>query len=97
MLNQMLANAGVAWRVAVEAGGWELMLHFASLGIGLAIVNGCCRLPPGLVAKPLEELPRVRYQVLQRAGSQPHAGVADLRSRLLINSDAWRLETEGGV
>ncbi len=97
MLNQMLADAGVSWRVAVEAGGWELMLHFVGLGIGLAIVNGCCRLPPGLIAKPLEALPRVRYQVLRRAGSQPHAGVAELRRRLLLNSDAWRSQTDGGV
>ncbi len=75
-------------RRQVEAGGWELMLHFASLGMGLAIVNGCCRLPPGLIARPLEELPRVRYQVLQRAGSRPHAGVIDLKRRLLANIDA---------
>lgn len=93
MLNQMLANAGVSWRVAVEAGGWELMLHFVGLEIGLAIVNGCCRLPPGMIAKPLEELPRVRYQVLQRAGSRPHAGVSDLKRRLLANSDAWRFQS----
>ncbi len=96
MLNQMLADAGVSWRVAVEAGGWELILHFVGLGIGLAIVNGCCRLPPGLVAKPLEALPRVRYQVLRRAGSQLHAGVAELRRRLLLNSDAWRSQTGDG-
>ena len=97
MLNQMLADAGVSWRVAVEAGGWELMLHFAGLGIGLAIVNGCCRLPSGLIAKPLEELPSVRYQVLHRTGSQPHAGVADLRRRLQINRDAWRSVPVDGV
>ena len=83
--------------VKVAVGGWELMLHFASLGIGLAIVNGCCGLPPELVARPLEELPRVRYQVLQRAGSQPHAGVADLKRRLLANSDAWPLEKDDGI
>ncbi len=94
MLNQMLADTEVSWRVAVEAGGWELMLHFVGLGIGLAIVNGCCRLPPGLVARPLDELPRVRYQVLQRAGSQPHEGVAELKRRLLTNSDAWRRGVE---
>ncbi len=96
MLNQMLSHAGVSWRVAVEAGGWEPMLHFVGLGIGLAIVNGCCRLPPGLVARPLEELPGVRYQVLRRTGGRLHAGAAELRRLLLINSDAWRSADDDG-
>ena len=68
LLNRLLLDAGVTWRVAVEAGGWELMVHFVALGIGLSVVNACCRLPEGLVAKRLEALPRVRYQVLQRSG-----------------------------
>ena len=96
MLNQMLSHAGVTWRVAVEAGGWELMLHFVGLGVGLAIVNGCCRLPPALVARPLEELPGVRYQVLRRTGGRLHAGAAELRRLLLINGDAWRSASEDG-
>lgn len=96
MLNQMLSDAGVSWRVAVEASGWELMLHFVGLGIGLAIVNGCCRLPPGLVGKALEELPGIRYQVLQRAGGQLHAGATELRRLLLVNGDAWRLAGKQG-
>ena len=96
MLNQMLSHAGVTWRVAVEAGGWELMLHFVGLGVGLAIVNGCCRLPPALVARPLEELPGVRYQVLRRTGGRLHAGAAELRRLLLINGDAWRSASKDG-
>ncbi len=96
MLNQMLSHAGVTWRVAVEAGGWELMLHFVGLGVGLAIVNGCCRLPPALVARPLEELPGVRYQVLRRTGGRLHDGAAELRRLLLINGDAWRSASEDG-
>ena len=90
MLDRMLMHAGVTWRVAVEANGWELMLHFARLGVGLAIVNSCCRVPPGLIARPLPELPGVRYQVMCRAGSQPHAGVEALRALLLANANRWR-------
>lgn len=90
MLGHMLMNAGVSWHVAVEAGGWELMLHFAALGVGLAIVNGCCRLPAGLIARPLEELPRVRYQLLFRPGAAQNPGAAELKRLLLANRDAWR-------
>ena len=56
-------------KVAVEATGWESMLHFAALGLGPAVVNGCCRIPRGLVAVPLSDLPRIRYYIL----SSPHA------------------------
>lgn len=90
MLGHMLANAGVSWHVAVEAGGWELMLHFAALGVGLAIVNGCCRLPAGLVAKALDELPRVCYQLLSRSGAAQNPGTTELKRLLLANRDAWR-------
>ena len=90
MLNHRLMDAGVTWQVAVEAGGWDLMLHFVGLGVGLAVVNGCCRLPLGLVAKPLPELPPVRYQVIARPSVPAHAGAAALKSRLLAKRDAWR-------
>ncbi len=90
MLNHMLMNAGVSWRVAVEANGWELMLHFAAMNIGVAIVNGCCRMPAGFIARPLAELPKVRYQLVERAGAHPHAGAAALKKLLRTNSDAWR-------
>jgi DNA-binding transcriptional LysR family regulator len=65
-LAQALDGARVSWRVAAEATGWDLMLHFASLGIGLAVVNDFCRLPRGLVARPLRGLPSVRYSLLFR-------------------------------
>lgn len=89
MLNHMLMNAGVSWRVAVEANGWELMLHFAAMNIGLAIVNGCCRVPAGLIAKPLAELPKIRYQIVERMGAHPHAGAEALKTLLRANADAW--------
>jgi DNA-binding transcriptional LysR family regulator len=62
-----LASAGVAWELALEATGWEVMLHYASLGVGLAIVNDTCRLPRGAVARPLPALPALQYYVLHKA------------------------------
>ncbi len=86
MLNRMLMDQGVSWRVAVEAQGWDLMLHFAGLGTGLTVVNDFCRVPPGLVARPLGELPGVHYHVVRRAGPLHHAGAAALRDLLVSAS-----------
>jgi DNA-binding transcriptional LysR family regulator len=93
MVSHMLMSAGVSWRVAVEANGWDLMLHFARLGVGLAIVNGCCRVPRGLVTRPLPDLPKIRYQIVTRIGAPSHAGAIALKELLLTNSDAWRRST----
>jgi DNA-binding transcriptional LysR family regulator len=92
MLNHMLMGAGVSWRVAVEANGWDLMLHFAALSVGLTIVNGCCRVPDGLVTRPLPELPEVRYHIVERAGAPLHEGAAALKKLLLASKDAWRMD-----
>jgi len=49
-LERALLDAGVPWQVAAEADGWDLQVHFADLGIGATIVNGCVRPPSGLTA-----------------------------------------------
>ena len=47
VVSRLLAGAGARWTVAVEATGWEPMIHFARLGIGVAVVNDFCPAPPG--------------------------------------------------
>jgi len=69
IVSAALLSAGVRWDVAVEAVGWPLTLHFVRLGVGLAIVNTTCQLGPGLVARPLPELPSTRYWLLGRPRS----------------------------
>lgn len=59
---------GAVWNPVIEARGWELTLHFAELGLGLAIVNDFCRTPPGLITRPLEELAPVTYRLLRLRG-----------------------------
>jgi LysR family transcriptional regulator, low CO2-responsive transcriptional regulator len=90
VISQMLQSAKVPWEVAVEASGWELMLHFVRLGIGLSIVNDCCRLPQGLVARPLPEMPQITYHVfhLARGLSKP---AASLKRVLLDHADGWKM------
>jgi LysR family transcriptional regulator, low CO2-responsive transcriptional regulator len=73
-----LTSVDVPWQVAVEASGWELMLHFVRLGVGWAVVNGVCRMPPGVVARPLVGLPRTRYWLAWRRGAPPLGRAAEL-------------------
>lgn len=87
MLQQALGAAGAAWHVAVEATGWELMLHFARHGVGIAVVNDFCPAPRGLVAVPLERVPSITYYLLRRTGLR--STQADALHRLI-------LETSGG-
>lgn len=89
MLSHMLQSAQVDWSVAVEATGWELMLHFVRLGLGTAIVNACCRLPSGVVGRPVPELPSLQYYVFHRSRA-PAAGVMELKAKLLASADAWQ-------
>jgi DNA-binding transcriptional LysR family regulator len=61
MIAKLLQSANVPWQIAVEAGGWELMLYFVNLGLGCAIVNGSVNIPKPLIAKPIKEFPATQY------------------------------------
>lgn len=89
-LEEALRRAGVEWTVGVEASGWELMVHFVELGLGLAVVNGCTRIPPTLVGRPVPELAPVEYRLVRRRGSEDHPGAADLLHQLRSHSSDWR-------
>lgn len=89
MIVQMLQARDLQSHIAVEANGWELMLHFVQLGLGVAVVNACCRLPAGVTARPIPELPAIHYHVfhLERALPKP---AAELRRTLLSHADRWK-------
>lgn len=65
----VLAAADVESGPIVEADGWPLMLHFVRLGLGVAVVNGCCRAPAGVLLRPLAGMAPLRYQLLRRRGA----------------------------
>jgi DNA-binding transcriptional LysR family regulator len=90
MLARMLQAADVGWEVAVEASGWELMMQFVGLGVGVAVVNACCNIPRGLVAIPLAELPAIRFHVFHMKGQPMEGELARLRKLLLEHADHWR-------
>ncbi|MDX6430404.1 MAG: hypothetical protein QOE54_2770 [Streptosporangiaceae bacterium] len=62
------------------------MLHFVTLGVGLAVVNGCVHPPAGLVQREITDLQPVKYHAMYlpgRADDPPVAGILGaLRARL---------------
>lgn len=90
MLGALLQSEGVAWEVAMEASGWELMLSFVAIGVGAAVVNACCRMPKGVVAVALPELPSLRYQCFHLRGLAKSSSAGRLRASLLASADAWK-------
>ncbi len=90
MLGALLRSEQVAWEVAMEANGWELMLSFVAMNIGVAVVNACCRLPEGVVAVALPELPSLRYHCFHLRGVERSSRVGQLRAALLAHGDAWK-------
>ncbi len=68
MLEALLARARVPWSVAMESPGWDLMLRFAALGVGAAVVNDLCDAPPRCVRAKLRGAPVVRYFAVRAPG-----------------------------
>lgn len=81
-------RARVPLEIAIEATGWELTIHFVALGMGLAIVNGCCRLPRTLRGKPIEGLAGVEYRVVHPR--HPRPPVLALVDALRTHAESWR-------
>lgn len=90
MLGALLQSEGVPWEVAMEASGWELMLSFVAMNAGVAVVNACCRMPSGIVAVALPELPSLHYHCFHLRGTARTSAVVRLRSALVAHADAWK-------
>lgn len=81
MLEQLFRSSGCALQVAVESTGWELMIHFARQGVGIAVVNDFCPTPKGMLGIRFEGAPDVTYYLIERGGM---AGAAVKAMRQLI-------------
>jgi DNA-binding transcriptional LysR family regulator len=79
-------RARIALEISVEATGWETTVHFVSLGLGLAIVNGCCRLPRGLCGKRIDDLAPIEYRIVWPRSSR----ASTLRDTLVAHAETWR-------
>jgi DNA-binding transcriptional LysR family regulator len=81
-LAKSLLDAGVDWSVAVEAEGWDLLVHFVRLGIGPAVVNGSIRTPAAVRTVPIKDLPPVRYYLVTRPNRPQDKRLDTLRELL---------------
>ncbi|MEU4604111.1 LysR substrate-binding domain-containing protein [Kribbella sp. NPDC023972] len=63
-LERSMLDQGIRWSAAVEAEGWELLVHFVRLGVGPAVVNGSVRVTSAVRRIPVRDLPPVRYYVV---------------------------------
>jgi len=88
MLEEAFRARGISPEIGVVARGWGLTLKLVELGLGMAIVNACCRIPRGLVARPLRELGAVTYVALTRR--RPRESAAVLVQSLVRHGDTWR-------
>src|SRR5262249_49152855 len=87
VLEAALRARGLEMTVGAGARGWEGTLKRVELGLGVG-VNGCCRIPRGLVARPVTDLPEVKYFVFTRPRAR--ASAAQLVAALVAHGDAWR-------
>jgi len=69
IIAKLLQSEGVSYQIAVEANGWELMLHFVKLELGCAIVNGIVHIPKSLKAIVIKELPKTQYTLVHHAST----------------------------
>ena len=85
-LESHLKQHKVEWEVALEATGWELMMHFASLGLGTTLVNGCCRTPQGCKAIPVSGLPGADYYLLHPRTTQLAESIDQVKQLIVQKS-----------
>ena len=77
---------GLRFNPVMDAEGWDLLMHFASLGFGAAIVNGCCRPPERAVAVRLPDLPKTRYYLVSHRDEFQFPQLQALRNAILKNA-----------
>lgn len=87
-VERALRSAEVPWTLAIEAEGWPLTLHFVSLGVGLSIVNGCVKPPPGFTKREITDLPRVPYYAAHHPSRADDARLAALLSAIRVGVEA---------
>lgn len=92
LINRLLMDLQVDWKVSVEVDSWELMLNFVKHGMGLAIVNEYCGIPNGLIAKPLPEFPAIQFQLIKRRHASDRLAVSELETVLFEFKDHWKNE-----
>ena len=82
LVGRAVASVGEGPSSVLTADGWPLMLSFAAMGLGVAVVNGTCHVPPGVVLRPIPELGRIAYSALMRRDAPQSPARSELLQRL---------------
>jgi DNA-binding transcriptional LysR family regulator len=79
-----LEKAELPCRVALEAGGWEIIKRYVELGLGIAVVPAfCLERGAGLIARSAVHLFGAdSYGLLARGSAPPSAAALELRRSL---------------
>ncbi len=83
IVGRAVASVGATLEEPIEADGWPLMLSFAATGLGVAVVNGICTPPPGVILRPIPELGTLTYRLIQRRDAPPSAALAALAGQIV--------------
>ena len=83
MIRTSLKREKKKFNAVMEAPGWELAMHLASLDLGATVVNGCCRPPRQTEAIPLKGLPSTTYYLVGRKSGQFRGEVKELGDCIL--------------
>ncbi|WP_456446317.1 LysR family transcriptional regulator [Thiolapillus sp.] len=69
-LELVFSQAGLKFKVSLEAGGWEIIKKYVELGMGISIVTGVCLTgKENLHATPMDQyIPKRSYGVVVRRG-----------------------------
>ncbi|MEM7704198.1 MAG: LysR family transcriptional regulator [Pseudomonadota bacterium] len=91
MVRNSIKEQNLRFNPVMEAPGWELAMHFASLGLGATIVNGCCIPPRQTKAIPLRGFPSTTYYLIERPSGQFLKAAKELRSCILKHAGSVTL------
>lgn len=83
-ISAVLRSKGIELNVVIEATGWEMMMHFSSLGLGASIINALCPIPKSLRAIPIDGLPPVDYFLVFRKEQYFFPALVQLRDAILV-------------
>ena len=86
----MFHKYSLNYRVALEAGGWEVIKRYVGLGLGISIVTSICLTgKEDLAAIPFNRyFPRRTYGLVQRKGKLPSPQAARFMSMLTERASA---------
>lgn len=85
LIDRLLMDAGVNWEPVIEVNGWELMIKFVSLGLGLSMVNDYCTIPDDLIARPLKEFPVLQFYLISRSSKCSQDSFSTIKQIILDN------------